>query len=72
MPRSPGTTEAVRRGPGIYGAQPEQAREGLGGLVCIPPGNQAFCSSLSFLAIADLRFAAWFLWMMPLATALSS
>src|ERR1700677_707579 len=33
---------------------------------------QADWSSTSFLAIADLRFAAWFLWMTPLETALSS
>src|SRR5690606_8653984 len=29
-------------------------------------------SEASFFAIADLRFAAWFLWMTPLLTALSS
>ena len=29
-------------------------------------------SEAAFLAIADLRFAAWFLWMTPLEAALSS
>ena len=33
---------------------------------------QAFCSSARRLAIADLRLAAWFLWMTPLLAALSS
>ena len=36
------------------------------------PGGGVDQSDAAFLAIADLRFAAWFLWMTPLEAALSS
>src|SRR5688500_20017673 len=36
------------------------------------PSGQAAATEWSFLAMADLRLAAWFLWMTPLLAALSS
>src|SRR5689334_11487560 len=37
-----------------------------------PDGIGQLTGALSFLAIADLRLAAWFLWITPLLTAWSS
>ena len=73
--RGPGDPRLTRRaatpGPGHTETAPlAWSSAGLGGVGvrCVRPAQAAV---LTRLAIADLRFAAWFLWMTPLLAALS-
>src|SRR5258708_992510 len=60
---------AANPGNGLLRASAVAELGGAGGKE--PAGRQLLLSSAARLAIADLRFAAWFLWMTPLLAALS-